>query len=1225
MLVGRWLPWLKHRLRPGKRARRTVLLRQFTPQDWLFEDRCLLSHVMGRREGPSPPVPTPPASPPALRAAPTDPEVPKGSNTPLDQIFWNGATPSNPTGAPLNPGGVTGITAAPTMKTITITNTTTKTIYPILRDANTGQDPNNTNKNNPGNYYDPQDFHNQEYRAYVGYVQGGVEYLGLPAGATITIRVPVVFWDAENTYIATDGKDLIPANPATESNPFRYDTSSSRGVSLSTDSNSWVTSFKINGAPATGLVMFYHATQPLTPSLDSPAQLTEFTIRDPYLNTGGTAPGKGWLTDPAQTSVLFNYDVSYVDNLTSSIAMEATQVPIPIALNPAPPAADFGWAGSSLIYGSPTQAGTMQNLINDFITNTGAASLGNYFGGAGWPSYNNPDGVLKIPGGANIFANSPLNGQLSSYFNYGPNNQFMLSSGGPGPITVSAGGSVTSSTQTVLPVLFISKEQQATFFTNLGLMLSGGREVDLSISPDPTVLGKVVSFKNDPTNPTVTVELTGSLPVGPATFVFTRPATDYAAADIMNLWYSWAQYYVNQFATFQPPSGLTGGVGANTNLLTLDNPAPSTLAVGMTVSGPGIAPAPGTTVTVLGITPDGVNRVAVTSGGSGYTSAPTVNFTGGGGSGASAVAVVSGGVVTGVTIINAGSGYTSAPTVSFSGGAGSDAAASASVGTAIYLSQLSAGGGTGTYSFAAPQPLPFANPDGVKSVTVTNQGSGYSQKDPPTVVFSGGGGSGASATAIVSATGKITGIAILSAGSGYTSAPTVSFSGAGSDAAATAAVGTFVTPFTLKFTQDQQQTALLFAGSVYEAMSAEAAILNYTLRSPLLPPSMSLVYTVLGCDTQDLPNSNSGASLVGAQVRDLIKSILRGVYDFTRVSESQWYPDPATWQGGQHFNVYNLDPYVWFVHRVLGLSGYGFSVDDDTSDVSAAASNYTPVNKQVEPNNLRYIFSGLDDLVNKKEWFPSVNYGTVTDEANIDNPTSGPYAGKTIATLTTESKYWQISNPDPTAGQIGAYVSGPGVPPGTVVTAQGDTKSLILILSNHAPSAKGVTLEFTGTPPANPILDSGFETPVLTQKPPANVVHNPSGTAWTFDPNSGIAGNGSSLTALNGPAPEGTQVAFLQNQGAISQAVELQAGTYTLSFDAAQRQNGGTVDHQTIDVLVDGHVVGAITPSGANYTAYSVSFPVTAGKHTIELEGAGSTGASVVAFIDVVTLTVKLR
>jgi hypothetical protein len=50
-------------------------------------------------------------------------------------------------------------------------------------------------------------------------------------------------------------------------------------------------------------------------------------------------------------------------------------------------------------------------------------------------------------------------------------------------------------------------------------------------------------------------------------------------------------------------------------------------------------------------------------GGSGYTSAPGIIFTGGGGFGALPTATVTGGVVTGYTVINGGSGYTTAPTV----------------------------------------------------------------------------------------------------------------------------------------------------------------------------------------------------------------------------------------------------------------------------------------------------------------------------------------------------------------------------------------------------------------------------------------------------------------------------------------------------------------------------------------------------------------------------------
>ena len=61
-----------------------------------------------------------------------------------------------------------------------------------------------------------------------------------------------------------------------------------------------------------------------------------------------------------------------------------------------------------------------------------------------------------------------------------------------------------------------------------------------------------------------------------------------------------------------------------------------------------------------------VTTIAIVSGGSGYTSVPTVTLSGGGGTGASAIATVTGGVVTGITITSGGTGYTSNPTVTIS-------------------------------------------------------------------------------------------------------------------------------------------------------------------------------------------------------------------------------------------------------------------------------------------------------------------------------------------------------------------------------------------------------------------------------------------------------------------------------------------------------------------------------------------------------------------------------
>jgi FtsP/CotA-like multicopper oxidase with cupredoxin domain len=155
----------------------------------------------------------------------------------------------------------------------------------------------------------------------------------------------------------------------------------------------------------------------------------------------------------------------------------------------------------------------------------------------------------------------------------------------------------------------------------------------------------------------------------------------------------------------------------------------------------------------------GLTSLNLTAGGTGYTSAPTVSFTGGGGSGATATAALGTGKISAINVVNGGSGYLNPPSLSVNGGGGSGATASA---------VLAAAGS-------------------VKGVTVTAQGSSYTSA--PTVVFTGGGGSGATATATVS-NRRIVSVTVTNGGSGYTTNPTVSFTGGGgSGAAATATVG----------------------------------------------------------------------------------------------------------------------------------------------------------------------------------------------------------------------------------------------------------------------------------------------------------------------------------------------------------------------------------------------------------------------------------------------------
>ena len=124
--------------------------------------------------------------------------------------------------------------------------------------------------------------------------------------------------------------------------------------------------------------------------------------------------------------------------------------------------------------------------------------------------------------------------------------------------------------------------------------------------------------------------------------------------------------------TFLASTGDTGSVGGQGGY---PADSPNVVAVGGTtltedpgLTTAGITAASNPTCTVLN---ESVSTctVAPGTGGSGYSVPPLVSFSGGGGSGAEAVAVLnSSGVVTGINMISGGSGYTSAPTVTLTPG-----------------------------------------------------------------------------------------------------------------------------------------------------------------------------------------------------------------------------------------------------------------------------------------------------------------------------------------------------------------------------------------------------------------------------------------------------------------------------------------------------------------------------------------------------------------------------
>lgn len=227
--------------------------------------------------------------------------------------------------------------------------------------------------------------------------------------------------------------------------------------------------------------------------------------------------------------------------------------------------------------------------------------------------------------------------------------------------------------------------------------------------------------------------------------------------------------------------------------------------------------------------------VSLLTGGSNYTSVPTVTPFGGAGSGITATATISNGSVTGVNITSPGTGYSPSDIVQFQfSGGGSDTGAiltavlaGNAVGSLIIIAAGSggtpgtyaltftgAGGATGTYTVGAGGTVTAvnltsggagytANPTvgfgggsgitgatvvatlvagGIASVTVTAGGTGFTTA--PILTVSGGGGTGATLTASISG-GAISSVTVTAAGTGYTSVPAIII-GAGANHAAEA-------------------------------------------------------------------------------------------------------------------------------------------------------------------------------------------------------------------------------------------------------------------------------------------------------------------------------------------------------------------------------------------------------------------------------------------------------
>jgi subtilisin family serine protease len=150
-------------------------------------------------------------------------------------------------------------------------------------------------------------------------------------------------------------------------------------------------------------------------------------------------------------------------------------------------------------------------------------------------------------------------------------------------------------------------------------------------------------------------------------------------------------------------------------------------------------------------------------------------------------------------------------------------------------------------------------------------------------------------------------------------------------------------------------------------------------------------------------------------------------------------------------------------------------------------------------------------------------------------------------------------------------------------------------------------------------LDGGFANPSLAS---GTSVSRPTTSPWTFLQTAGVSANGSGFTVGNPSAPEGTQVAFIQKTGSLSQAIDFgPGGRFAVDFYAAQRGNWQTGGYHNFDVLVDGVLISTIRATDTTYRRYrSDFFTVSAGSHTILFLGRNTAGGDNTSLIDDVKL-----
>ena len=399
-----------------------------------------------------------------------------------------------------------------------------------------------------------------------------------------------------------------------------------------------------------------------------------------------------------------------------------------------------------------------------------------------------------------------------------------------------------------------------------------------------------------------------------------------------------------------------------------------------------------------------VSGVLLTFEGSGYTTAPTVTITGGGGTGATATAGLVGGAFNGlseITITNGGTGYTSAPTVTITGGGGTGATATATLasispveinsstdqqdGFVLYTKEWALGSGVIDIRTNA-------RGDGLRTETWVSLGLTYEPSFmlPPGILLAldsseEEGTKRWIATSIQNATGTsplvgttVASIELTDIGNAvYSSAPTVTLSApttvGGVTATATATVsGGVITGFSVTNIGSgytSAPTVTISGGTVYATPTAVAILSNGAIAQDKL---MRFTYPGRAQAVQiEHPDSLGIAYNLDVQLSPPIDALLMGVEEvsyradnsLTDLTYPLWSPTEWATMFAQYVDGGN------YISKCEGLRGYR-AIGGSSSQSHVTTSGFTsvlgnPVTNTASKSAYLRVFGGPDSPDNK--------------------------------------------------------------------------------------------------------------------------------------------------------------------------------------------------------------------------------------------------------------------